>query len=368
MAPGPHPVSATRAFAALARANAVFWPSIRPVVHRHLRYWRAQADQIPDGRLRHFALSKLRHEQLNCEVAATLSSLVSPGYRPAVITATVALQVMYDYLDGITELPNDDCLRNSRQLFGALLAALGAEPPRSDYYRYFPAGDDGGYLHGLAVACGGALWKLPSTEAVLPVAIDVAARCGEAQSRAHAVPQLGHEQLTRWANETVPSRAALTWWEYAAASAASVLAMHVLMTAAAHPGASARDARDIDAAYLPLCALSTLLDSLVDRTADSETHRFTAYYKTQQHMTERLVAISALATASVAPLRNAGHHTMTVAGIAAYYLSAPLTSDVQPAADQLITALQPLVLPLLPLFRLWRSVTLFAQRRRPRSV
>jgi tetraprenyl-beta-curcumene synthase len=296
-------MSFARAFVALVRANAVFWPGIRPVVHRQLRYWSVQAHRIPDSRLRSCALRKLRDEQLNCEVAATLSTLVPARDRHAVIAATVALEVMYDYLDGITELPNPDRLSNGRHLFRALLAAVSAEPARSDYFRYCPGED------------------------------------------------------------TAPSGATLTWWEYAAGGAASVLTLHALLAAAAHPAATELDARNIDAAYLPLCALSTLLDGLADRARDSEAHCFIDYYDSEQYMIERLVAISALATASVASLRDAGHHTMTVAGIAAYFLSAPLTQDTRALADQLLTTLRPLILPLLPLFRLWRSATLVAQRR-----
>ena len=61
----------------------------------------------------------------------------------------------------------------------------------------------------------------------------------------------------------------LDWREYTAGCASSVLAVHALIAAAADPATSRADARRIDAAYLAIGALITILDSLVDQAADT---------------------------------------------------------------------------------------------------
>lgn len=348
------PVSVPRACAAFLKAHAVYWPAIRPRVHRHLYCWRAQAEGIPDPELRSCALQKLHDEQLNCEVAATLAALAPLRHRPAVIAAIVALQVMYDYLDGATEKPNPDRLRNSRQLFGAFVGALAPEPPLCDYYRHCAVRDDGGYLRCLADACSAGFWQLPAAASVAQAAIETAHRCSEAQSRTHAIAQIGPEQLQTWAAGDANPASLLTWWEHAAAGAASVLTVHALLAAAARPETTGRDAQTLADAYLPLCALSTLLDSIADTALDDDEHRFIAYYASAPQVAERLIAIAGLAAEAVSTLPDAGHHAMTVAGIATYYLSAPLTVDAQPIADKLLASVGPLAVPMLPVFRVWR--------------
>lgn len=344
------------ALLALTSANARYWPTVVPYVRRHLRDWEARAGRIPDPTLRELALQKLQDERFNSEVAATLAVLASRRHRPAVVAATVSLQVMYDYLDGVSEQPSDRPLSSSRCLYGAFLTALAPEPLTDDaYYRWWPGGQDGGYLSALSSSCRTAFWELPSAAAVAPAAREAAIRCGEAQSRVHAISQLGSDQLAAWA-VAHGADTDLTWWEYAAGGAASVLSIHALLSAAADPRTTPADAEEIDAAYLAACALSTLLDSLIDHDADVHSHRFIDYYPSTESAAERLTAVARRATTSMSALRSADHHVMTVAGVAAYYLSAPQARSprARQISEKVIAALQPVIAPALAIFRLWR--------------
>jgi tetraprenyl-beta-curcumene synthase len=342
----------------LTQANARYWFTVLPQVHRGLRHWELFAQGIPDPNLRDLALSKIADERFNTEVAATLATLAPQRHRAQAIEAIVALQVMYDYLDGLSEEPAPDPLGNSRLLFSAFTTSLtpGQVEP-VDHYRTHPHTDDGGYLQALIVACQRAFWRLPKADIVAPVARAAAQRCGEAQTRTHAIEALGTAQLSEWAT-TAAEGTGLSWWEYTAGATASILSVHALIAAAADPRTTAADARHLDTAYLFISAVSTLLDSVIDSQRDAEegAHSFVAYYDSQATMVERIRGVTARAAAEGQRIRNGGHHRMTAAGVAAYYLSAPATRVPPGKAVKagVVAELRPLIVPVLGIFRLWR--------------
>jgi len=352
---------------ALVRANARFWPTVFPDVRRELRRWDQQAQAIPDDVLRAQALAKLGRERFNTEVAATLATLVSPARRHHAVEAIVALEVMYDYLDGITEEPSLDPLADGRRLYRAFADATAPAGPFADYQRDRPRRDDGGYLAALAAACRHGLWSLPAAPVVAPVAMAVLARCGEAQTRTHAVAGLGSEQLQAWARAQ-PEIRALRWPEVAAGAAASVLAAHALIALAGDPATTAADAERVADAYLTTCALTTLLDSLIDAEADAVTgsHAYLAYYDDDADLTERLGLLAREAVAAVAELPRATHHLVTLVGAVAFYLSAPGADGerVVRLTAPVVDELRPLLDSTLAIFAVWRG----AKRRHERRL
>jgi tetraprenyl-beta-curcumene synthase len=351
---------------ALLRANARFWPTVFPDVRRELRAWDRCAQAIPDATLRAQALAKLRDERFNTEVAATLATLVPPVRRRPVTKAIVALEVMYDYLDGISEHPGPDPLADGRQLYRAFDDALAPSGPLADHYRHHPQRDDGGYLAALASTVRGALWSLPAAPVVAPAARAALARCGEAQTRTHAIARLGTEQLRAWAS-VQPEAGRLLWPEVAAGAAASVLSAHALVALAAAPSTTAAEAEDVAATYFATCALTTLLDSLIDADADAVTgaHPYLAYYASDAETTERLGLLAGEAVGSVEGLPNAPHHLITMAGAVAFYLSAPgaRKADRRRLTAPIARELRPLLALPLAIFAAWRSV-----RRGPRAA
>jgi tetraprenyl-beta-curcumene synthase len=343
---------------ALVRANARFWPTVFPEVRRELRQWDRRAQAIPDPMLRELALAKLRHERFNTEVAATLATLAAPVRRRDVTEAIVALEVMYDYLDGISEHPGPDPLADGRQLYRAFTDVAAGAGPLADYYRCHPQRDDGGYLVALASSSRRALWSLPAAPVVAPAMRAVLARCGEAQTRTHAVRQLGSGQLQAWASAQ-PEAAALRWSEVAAGAAASVLAGHALVALAADPATTAADAEQVAAAYFATCALTTLLDSLIDAESDAATgaHPYIGYYASEAEATERLGLLAREAATAIERLPHAPHHLMTMAGAAAFYLSTPggRAREQRRLTAPIVRELRPLLTPSLAIFAAWRG-------------
>lgn len=341
---------------ALAVANARYWLAVAPSVQRELRRWDERARAIPDPVLREHALAKLRDERFNAEVAATLATLAPRAARQRTIVAMVALQVIYDYLDAVSEQPVADPLGNGRCLYGAFATALGGTDD-GDRYRHSPQRDDGGYLDELAATCREAFATLPAAAAVGPTARRAAARCGEAQTRTHAIPQEGVAQLTAWATAEAEGTG-LSWWEAAAGAAASVLTVHALIAAAADHRTTAAEAVRIEAAYLPISAITTLLDSLIDDERDrvEDGHSFLAYYPDSATAAARIGTVARDGAIAAWTLRCGPHHAMTVTGAAAYYLSAPGAASVdgRPVARRVVGELQPLIAPILLLFRVWR--------------
>jgi tetraprenyl-beta-curcumene synthase len=172
----------------------------------------------------------------------------------------------------------------------------------------------------------------------------------------HAIALHGTAPLHEWASAQAAD--GLRWWEYAAGAAASSLTVHALLAAAADPATTSRHASQIETAYLSLSALSTLLDSLIDYEQDTRdgSHSYVAYYADRTDAAQRITAIARHASSAVRELRHAHHHTMTVAGVAGYYLSAPGATGphAQPVAESIISNLQPAISPILAIFWLWR--------------
>lgn len=350
--------SEVRSAGALVRFNVRYWPTVLPRVHRGLRYWHERAERIPDPQLRQLALDKLADERFNTEVAVTFATLAPRRLRGQVVDACVALQVMYDYLDGVSEQPAPDPLADSRRLFSAFIVAVTPEQEKPvDYYEYHPLRDDGGYLQELVEACRLTFARLPNAALVGPIARASALRCGEAQTRTHAIEALGVGQFNEWASSEADGTG-LNWWEFAAGATASILCVHALIGAAADEGTDLASARELDSAYLYSCALSTLLDSLIDHERDvaEGSHSFVDYYEDETERARRIPAVATMAADAGARIRHSGHHRMTGMGIAAFYLSAPSARRgyARAVKDRVVSRLGPLILPMLGIFRLWR--------------
>lgn len=342
---------------ALALANVRFWPKVAPLAIGQLRRWERRARAIQHPGLQSLALEKLREERFNSEVAATLATLAPRKHRQAVVEAIVAYEVMYDYLDGLTEQPTGDPLRDGRQFYRAFTDAITPGPePAEEYYNSRPD-DDGGYLKELVAVVRQALSKLPATGVILRAARRAATRCAEAQIRAHAVPMRGTAQLEEWASSEVAGTT-LRWQEFLAGAASSVLAVHALIAAAADPRTTSAEAEEIDTTYLSICALSTMLDSLVDHQSDMTAGHagYIRYYTDHEMLTRDLTNAARRAVKHATPLRNGAHHAMTLVGVAAYYVSAPTASSdfARPVIRQVRQELKPLITPTLGVMHIWR--------------
>jgi tetraprenyl-beta-curcumene synthase len=358
------------ALRALAAANARFWPTVAPTVHRELSSWEAPATAIGDPSLRSLALEKLRDERFNAEVAATLATLAPARSRTASTQAIVALELLFDYLDGRTEhLP--DPLSESAPLFAPF---TGAVHDPSDLgpalNETVPAEDtpaDWEYLQALSSRTQDGFCSLPAAHVVRPFALAAAQRCAQAQTRIHALPSAGLPQLEQWAREHSPATG-LDWREYTSGCASSVLAVHALIAAAADPICSPTDAQKLDAAYLAIGAVITILDSLVDHPEDTARGEpgFNALFSNPRELLDalRVLTREALARSWEAP--NGAHHAMTLAGVAAYYTTHPDAAipTARPVTSMVRRELSPTIWPTLAVMRSWRAAKLIRARAR----
>jgi tetraprenyl-beta-curcumene synthase len=346
---------------ALAAANGRYWTGVAPQVRAQLKRWEVRAREIPDPDLQAIALGKLRDERFNAEVAATLATLAPRTHRAHAVEAIVALELMYDYLDGLTEQPAPDPLRSGRRLFAAFTDAFAAAPAQAGDYFGLHTADDGGYLATLSAAVSAAVAPLPAWEAVSAAARRGAARCAEAQVQVHATRHAGAPQLEQWATAQAAGTA-LQWREYIAGAVSSVLGVHALIAAAARERTTPAEAAAIDSAYLSIAALSTMLDGVIDYEQDSRCGEawYVRHYASAEVLADRAGALTRDARRQAQRLPDAAHHTMTLVGVAAYYASAPAAAQGIAAAvtQRVRNELGGLTAPTLAVMRAWRAAKL----------
>jgi tetraprenyl-beta-curcumene synthase len=346
-----------RSGAALVVANLRYWSTVAPHVRVQLARWEQAAQAIGDPKLRGLAFGKLRDEHFNAQVAATLATLAPRVHRAHVVEAIVGLQVMYDYLDALSEqMPAGEEPDGSR-LFAPLIKAVGVPGARTGDHLELLQYDDGGYLETLSSTVALAMARLPAAVAVAQPARRAAARCAQAQILNHDASRSGTAEAKRWATLQA-SGTGLGWQEYLAGASASVLAIGALIAAAADPATTRADAEDLDALYLSIGALS-MLDSVVDRGEDIAAGHlgYLQYYDSPELMATRLATVAANAVLRARRAPNGPHHIVTLAGIVAYYASAPTASSdfARPLTAPVRRALRPLITPTLALMRGWRA-------------
>jgi tetraprenyl-beta-curcumene synthase len=318
-----------------------------------------RAHAIDDPLLRGLALEKLRDQRLHAQTAATLATLAPSRSRRHVVRAIVALQVMYDYLDALTEQPLSDPLEAGRCLSRAFADAIATDrQPGGDYYALYPRSDGGRYLKALVDDVHGALAQLPARFETNEVARRCAARFIEAQLRAHAVDRLGSAQLREWATREAKGKM-LGWVAYFAGATSSVVGLHALITAAADPHTTRQEAAHLDDTYLYIGVLITLLDSLADYEHDVErTGRggYISYYPDREVLQSELTCAARQALDHARSAPHAGHHLMTLVGGVAFYASLPSARSqlARPVLAHIQRELQPLVTPMLVFMRAWR--------------
>lgn len=332
---------------ALAIASIRYWTGLAPYVRAQVDYWQERAGEIADPALRELALAKLTAERFNAEAAAMIATAAPAANRRAAVRAIVALELMYDCLDGLSELPRTDPIVEGEALYEPFLAAI--EPAAST------SGE--GYLWELADAARAAIAELPAREQIAESALRCAQIGMRAQVLMHAAPQLGIAELERWARSEARD-GAQAWREFLAAAACSVLTLHALIAAAADPRTTATHARQIEVAYLPGCAIVTLLDGVIDAEHDAAARlpSYAGLYESPQLLAEALSRCAREACRARDGLPNGVHHATMLASAIAYWISAPeaLSEAAALASTELRRELGGLLTPPLLLMRFWR--------------
>jgi tetraprenyl-beta-curcumene synthase len=310
------------ALPALAAAARSYWLGVFPDACREIRIWRAQAEEIPDPTLRRLALEAHVKKRGNLEGAAAFAAFAQPAGRHAAVRAVVAYQTMFDYLDNLSEEPNEDPITNGRRLNGALLAAIAPGEPHRDYYAYRRPGEDGGYLHALIATCRTALTMLPSFATIAELVREASERVATYQSLNHGDGDGRHDSFDRWAQSEALAYSELRWWETGAA-AASTLGVFALIAAAANPMLESREAKAIGQTYFPWTgALTTLLDSLADWEEDTTagTRGLIDYYASPEETADRMQTIASETMRRTLELPEGRSHALVLAAMTSFYL------------------------------------------------
>jgi tetraprenyl-beta-curcumene synthase len=347
-----------RAGLALVYAQVRYWLRVAPLVRSELRRWEARAAEIVDPVLRGLALEKLRDEGFNAETVAIIATTAPVRYRERAVEAIVALQVMFDYLDALTEQPTANPIRDGLQVSQALTDAVSVSVQSTvDYYAYHPGPGDTGYLAELTVAVRAALRCLPAWDAVADVILARVSDCAEAQVRMHAAPHAGIAQLERWAAGQAHGTQ-LQWREWVFGSMASVVATHALIAAAAEERTTRELADEIDSTYLSICFVTTALDHLVDHERDTlkGDQNSLHLYESREVLAQQIAAVTDGVLQRARTLPNGPHHAMILAGVVAYYTSQPsaMREFARPVTERAREKLGALITPTLAIMRVWR--------------
>jgi tetraprenyl-beta-curcumene synthase len=277
----------------------------------------------------------------------------------------VAYELIWDFLDSVSEHGAHAGIANGRQLHLAIREAVDPSAPVSDYYLHHPWRDDGGYLRALVEACRDGCRALPSYSLVRELVVHEARRAEVQAINHHPDPVERELELRRWvAGEFAQGGERASWWELSGAASAP-LVIHALLALASDPRCSERDAARVHAAYCPwLGATTTMLDSYVDQMEDRDNgdHSYVSHYPDSENA---IASIRTLVETSVTETRAlpGGHrHAIIAAAMIAMYLSKDTARSPQLHAgtSAFIRAGGSLTRLLLPILRVWRYV--YAQR------
>jgi tetraprenyl-beta-curcumene synthase len=316
--------------------------------------WTARAQAIPDSRLRDAAIRSLATKRGHSDGAALFSVL---GPRDTtVLNILIVLQLMFDYLDVAHEDAPDE--RNGRQLNLAFADALDPARRLSEYYRYHPWSDDGGYLLALVRTCRRLCEGLPSF-AVVTDLLSAEARRAQVLALNHIPdPAERDAALRRWTAGEFPPERSLRWFELSAAASVT-LSIHALLVVAADPHSTTAYALRTHGAYWPWASLTgTMLDSYVDQAEDAAqgNHSYVGHYGAPEVAVERLEECIRRSAEAALRAPDGHRHAVIVACMVAMYLSkdAAWTPEMRATTRRLINAGGSLTRLLVPVLRVWR--------------
>lgn len=351
--PAPLTVGQLRALIAAA-ARQLIW-GLR-FAARETHRWRARATQIPDAETRQDALDALGSKRGHIDGAALFWTI--PRRRnPELLGLLAAYQIMWDFLDNVSERGAAAGQANGYQLHTALVDALDRRPSMHDYYRWHPWPDDGGYLPALVAASKRASSRMPHLAPVRELLLRDARRAGVQAINHDPDPASRAPSLHEWATREDPHEHEVSWFEFASAASAG-LSIYALFAVSAEPAPTMNITRIYEAYFPWISAVTTMLDSYVDRAEDIATgeHSYVAYYPTGKLVVPRIAHLVRHGFHATGSLRDVERHRVIVASMVALHLSRDSARSTALRADgrKLARAGGSLTRLLVPILRLWR--------------
>ncbi len=310
-----------------------------PLVRQELKRWEKAAHLCPDEPLARQALASIAQKRFHCQ-GGSIFALYPGANSQAVVEFVVAYQTISDYLDNLVDSLQVENEQAFRQLHLAMLDALSPSNSMADYYRYYPYQDDGGYLVHLVKVCQLKIAALPAYSVVQEPMLWLAGLYSDLQTYKHLALVEREAKMLTWAAGYQADYAAITPWEFAAASG-STLGIFCLYAAALDPDLSLAAVKSILQAYFPwISGLHILLDYFIDLEEDRSTAQlnFIEYYADNAQISKRLSFFITESFQHIAQLSNADFHFTVIQGLLAMYLSDPKsnTTSIVPITRQLL--------------------------------
>jgi tetraprenyl-beta-curcumene synthase len=326
-------------------------------VSRELEPWRRRATAIPDAAIRTDALSALAHKRTHADGAA-LFWILPRRRKPHLLRLLVDYQIAWDFLDEVSERGAFAGEANGRSLYTALIDALDVGGAVSEYYRFHPWSDDGGYLTALVEACRTGCERLPAYAEVRPMLRRETTRALVLGVNHERNPAGRDARLRGWAEREYASHGEATWFELTSAASAS-LTVHAILALAAEPRCEWGEVEGAYSAYFPwISALGTMLDSYVDRAEDvaEGNHSYIDHYPAADAGLRRVGELVGRSAREARGLRNGYRHAVIVACMVAMYLSkdSARAPAMRVGTRGLAREAGSLPVLLLPLLRMWR--------------
>ncbi|AFM40920.1 Protein of unknown function (DUF2600) [Desulfosporosinus acidiphilus SJ4] len=299
-----------------------FVTKVFPMVKEELMLWRKRAEEIPDSRLSSQALESIRLKAFHCQ-GGSIYALYPGANQIETVRFIVAYQTMSDYLDNLVDNLEIEDEMAFAQLHLAMEEALVFKANLSDYYKYYPYQNDGGYLEQLVKTCQASLKSLPSFHLVQENALELARLYSHLQTYKHLEAERRESVMLDWIDPYLRKYPSITSWEFAAATG-STLGIFCLYAASFDIDLQASDVDKICQAYFPwICGLHILLDYFIDLREDRETGQlnFVAYYSGSERIADRLKLFIHKSYEAAKTLRYKKFERAVVQGLLAMYLS-----------------------------------------------
>lgn len=329
-----------------------------PNVSREVKRWHRLAEQIPTRQLREDALDALNRKRGQSDGAA-LFSILPRKRNLSYLRLLVAYQIVWDYLDSVSERGASQGLANGRQLHLALVDALDPDGPIRDYYQYSPWREDGGYLRALVETCRECCRRLPLYPRMRELLLRDAHRA--------EVLALNHELdgerrdclLKEWVAREFPSGHEASWYELTGAASAG-LAAFALLALACEPDCCEDNIDRTHSAYFPWAsALACMLDSYADQPEDTANgdHSYIAHYPTLAAAVAGTAGLVRRCLHELSSLRDGEKHVVIAASMVALYLSkdSMRRPSLRRGSSEIVKAGGSLTRALVPILRLWRA-------------
>jgi tetraprenyl-beta-curcumene synthase len=269
----------------------------------------------------------------------------------------VAYEAILEFLDDLDERTTYAGEGNSTQLHRALAEAVSLNTQLSDYYRYHPDKDDGGYLRAFVEVCRQDCASLPCYPAISQLVIREANRA-RVLALNHSA-QRREDELRKWTEQEFMGCKCDNWFELSGAATAS-LTVHALLAIAADSLCVPSAIDKVQSTYFPWLSLTaTMLDSYVDWFEDNANgdHSYIGYYPNIDVALRRIEELIKRSAREALGIRDGHRHAVILACMVAMYMSrdSACTTKRQTTTRRIVLAGGSLTKLLLPILRTWRT-------------